>query len=504
MLRRGNGGDPGSLDPSLAEDDHAFRVLTDLYEGLVITDGTGAVVAGVANEWELSDDGTRYTFRLRPDAAWSNGDRVIARHFVDSFQRTLAPESGSAYSFLLLPIRNAAEVQQGKLPSSELGITAPDDDTLTIDLEEPAPHFLSVLTMPIALPLAPGADEPGYRFSDPAHFIGNGPYNLHDWQPGHRVHLEKNPVFHDAQNVSIDAVEYYAVEELQSEFNMYRAGELDITASVPGPHVRDLVESRPSEIRIAPKLGLYYLAFDLSEAPFDDPALRQALSMAIDRSALATVIGRGERPAFGLVPDGIPGYEPARYAWLTASNEQRIAEARVAFESSHFSREPQQTLKLTYDTGDIHEKVAVAVSGMWRDVLGLDIELDKREWQYFLDTRDRREDWQMMRFAWIGDFDYPTTFTDLFRTGNPQNLPGYASPRYDQLLDEAAAERDTSVQATRLAAAEAELLADYAIAPLYFYVSKHLVGPGVQGFDNNSLDRHPTRFLRLVTPPGHR
>ena len=497
VLRRGNGGDPSSLDPSKAEDDHAFRVLTDLYEGLVITDAAGGIATGVATDWTISDDGITYTFTLRPDATWSNGERVTAQHFVDSFRRTLAPGTGSVYSFLLLPVRNATAVQQGERPPSALGVAAPDDETLVIELESPAAHFLSVLAMPIAFPLTPAVTTPGHRFSDPAQFVGNGPYVLQEWQPGHRIRLEKNPQFWDAQAVMIDAIEYYAVGDLQTEFNMYRSGELDITVSVPGPHVRDLLESRPSEIRIAPKLGLYYLAFDLSEAPFDDPDLRRALSLAIDRQALVEVIGRGEQPAYGLVPDGIPGYEPWRYAWSTASDEERIAEARLAFESSRFSTQPQQGIKLTYDVGDIHEKVAVAVSGMWRDVLGIEVTLDKREWQYFLDTRDRRDQWQIMRFAWIGDFNHPSTFTDLFRSDNPQNLPGYANPRYDTLLDAVADDPDLAMQAAQLASAEETLLRDYAIAPLYFYVSKHLVSPAVDGFEHNALDRHPSRFLRL-------
>ena len=496
VLRRGNGGDPGSLDPSLAEDDHAFRVLTDLYEGLVVTDSGGAIVPGAASTWTISDNGLRYTFTLRPDARWSNGDPVTAGQFVDSFRRTLAPGSQSAYAFLLHPIRHATQVQQDERALADLGVSAPDAQTLIIDLAAPAPHFLSVLAMPIAFPLPPGAGAPGYRFSDPGQFVGNGPYVLEDWRPGHQVRLRKNPQFHALHPDMVDVVEYYAVADLQSEFNMYRAGELDITASVPGPHIPALRKERPGELRISPKLGLYYLAFDLSEAPFEDAALRAALSMAIDRETLAGIIGRGEQPAYGLVPPGIAGYDPPSYDWKAATEADRIAEARRLYASSTLAQEPDATVTLLYDTGDVHEKVALAVSGMWRDALGLNVKLDKREWQYFLDTRKRRDEWQVMRFAWIGDYNHPSTFLDLFRSDSPQNLPGYARGGYDDLLDSAAAAN----AADQLAAAEAALLADYPIAPLYFYVGKHLVSPAVEGFDDNALDRHPSRYVRLAAP----
>ena len=495
MLRRGNGGDPQTLDPAFAEDDHGFRVLTDLFEGLVTVDAAGNVVPGVARDWVISEDGLTYTFNLRPDAIWSNGDSVSAGEFVAGMRRSLQPGSGSAYSFLLHPIRNASAVERGDTSLDVLGITAPDPATVVIELESPAPYFLSVLTMPIALPVWNGTSATAVQFSDPQHFVGNGAYVLDDWEPGHRIRLRKNERFREADQVQVGFVEYYAIQDLLTELNMYRAGELDITASVPGANVKSLRENRPAELRISPKLGTYYLAFDLSEAPFDDPVLRKALSMAIDRSALAEVIGRGEQPAYGFVPDGVARYEPARYDWKSLPDNERQEQARRAFDASRHSDNQPLQLKLTYDAGDIHERVALAVSGMWRDVLGVEVELDKREWKYFLETRDRRDEWQIMRFAWSGDYNDASTFTDILLSSSPQNLPGYDSERYDTLLEAALREQDAVERSRLMAAAEATMLDDYPIAPLYFYVSKHLVGPNVQGFENNVLDRHPSRYL---------
>lgn len=499
VLRRGNGGDPQSLDPSKAEDVHAFNVLGDLYEGLVALDAKGRVIPGVAESWEVSDDGRSYTFHLNASARWSDGATVRAEHFLAGFERTLTPATGSPYGFLLHPIRNAAEVARGELPLSALGIAAPDPRTLTIELQAPAPHLLSVLAMPVAFPLRPGALADVDQFSDPQNFIGNGPFLLEEWQPGSRIRLRKNPRYRDAQSVRIEVVEYYPIKDLLTELNMYRAGELDITATVPGANVKNLRGTRESELHIAPSLGIYYLAFDLSEPPLDDVALRQALTMAIDRDSLVEIIGRGEQPAYGLVPGGVTGYEPARFGWSKLADAQRQAEAQRIYAGSAYSRAGPLHLKLTYDAGDIHEKIALAVSSMWRDVLGIDVELDKREWKYFLATRDNREEWQIMRFAWSGDYDHPSTFTGILHSASPQNLPGYDSPRYDALLDEAVTTNDPVERAQLFASAEAVMLDDYPVAPLYFYVSKHLVNPSVQGFHDNVLDQHPSRFLQIKT-----
>ena len=497
VLRRGNGGDPQTLDPAKAEDVHAFRVLTDLFEGLVTLDAAGNVAAGAAERWELSEDGLTYTFQLRQDLVWSNGEQLTADHFVAGFKRTLDPELASTYGFLLHSVRNANEVTLGNLPPSSLGVSAPDPQTLVIELDSSTPHFLAVLAMPVAFPFLADSLAETDTFADPKRFVSNGPFFLDDWQPGHRIRLQKNPLFHDSDSVHIDTVEYYAIQDLLSELNMYRAGELDITASVPGANVEELRVSRDSELQISPSLAIYYLAFDLSEAPFDDIALRQALSMAIDRRALVNVIGRGEQPAYGLVPDGVSAYTPSRYDWQSLSDTDRQNEARRVFKSSpHYGNDSLQ-LTLTYDTDDIHEKVAVAVSSMWRDVLGLEVELDKREWKYYLETRGNRDEWQIMRFAWAGDYNHASTFTGILLSTSPQNLPGYQSPRFDNLVAAALAEQHTNAQAQLLASAEAEMLGDYPIVPLYFYVSKHLVSPAVHGFEQNVLDRHPSRYMRL-------
>jgi oligopeptide transport system substrate-binding protein len=496
VVRRGNGGDPESLDPALAEGVQEFSVLGDLYEGLLARDAAGNIIAGAAESWTVSSDGLAYTFRLRHDANWSDGTAVTAEHFVAGLRRTLSPEAGSAYANLLYPIENAEAVARGVLPATALGITAADDMTLIIRLHAPAAYLPWLLTMPIAFPFIDDGGEDQGRFSDPARFVGNGPFLLAEWVPGSHLRLRKNPVFRESGDVAVDEVIYYSISEPITEVNMYRAGELDITFGVPGSHVARLRETHASELRIAPYLALYFLAFDLSEAPFDNRSLRQALSMAIDREALVTIVGRGEQPAFGLVPDGLNAYTPARADWRSLPADERLEMARELYAAAGYSDQQPLRVTLLHDAADIHETIALAVSDMWRKALGVDVRLDKREWKYFLSTRKNRNEWEVMRFSWTGDFDHPATFADTFRSNSPQNLPGYMSERYDQLLAEAETTVAPDEQMRLYAAAEAVLIEDAPIVPLYFYVSEHLVSPAISGYENNVFDRHPSRYLQ--------
>lgn len=495
IIQRGNGGDPQTLDPARAQDTHSFHVLEDLYEGLLGVDAAGRIVNAAASSWRVSEDGLTYTFTLAEDAVWSDGTPLTSRHFVAGMQRALSPETGSAYSFLLYPIRNAVEVSNGSMPAELLGVTVVDERTLTIELDARAPYFPSVLTMPIAYPFFGGSDLPHGRFTDPEFFIGNGPFVLDEWHPGSHVRLRRNPRYREADRVAIDGVQFHAVTAPVTELNMFLAGDLDITSTVPGSRVNSLRNTHADELQIVPYLALYYLAFDLSEAPFDNRTLRKALSMAIDRDALVDVIGRGEQPAYGLVPDGVSGYEAARFDWASLPASAREAEAQRLYAAAGYSPDRPLRLTLMYDAGDIHETIVLAVAGMWRDLLGVEVKLDKREWKYFLATRENRKDWELMRFAWTGDYDHPGTFADILRSSSPQNLPGYASTRYDELLSRAETAVNPEEQMRLYAQAEAAMLDDDPIVPLYFYVSKHLVAPHISGFEENVLDRHPSRYL---------
>jgi oligopeptide transport system substrate-binding protein len=493
VLRRGNGGDPGSLDPALAEDLHAYNVLGDLYEGLVVATGDGGLAPGVASEWAPSPDGLRWRFLLRPDAAWSNGEPVAAAHFVAGLRHAVDPGTGSPNAFLLEPVVNARAILRGELPPEALGVHAEGDDLLVIELERPAHWLPTVLSMPIALPRLAVHDDPA-SFTTPGRFVGNGPYRLGAWRPGGSLRLVRNPRFRAAADVAIPEVSWLSLADPSAEFNLYRAGELDVTATVPPAQFAALARERPCELQSAPGLGLYYLAFDVTEPPLDDPKLREALSLAIDRERLVAILNRGEVPAYGLVPPPIGG-GPA-YFWSALDAGARGLLARKALAASRYAAAPPR-IELTYDAGDVHERVALAVRAMWQETLAIDAGLRQLEWKAFLDQRADRKAWQAMRFVWVGDYDDPSTFIDLFVGGGENNLPGYANARYDALAAEASRTTEVTRRASLLETAETQLLGDYPIAPLYFMTNKHLVAPRVAGFAPNALDRHPSRWLRL-------
>jgi oligopeptide transport system substrate-binding protein len=297
----------------------------------------------------------------------------------------------------------------------------------------------------------------------------------------------------------IDSVVYVPVVDLNTEVNMFRAGEIDITNSVPPEIVRNPGDEIASNLRVAPELALYYIAFDMTEPPMDNVELRRALSMAIDRQTIVSILGRGEIPAYGVVPPGVDGYEGPAYDWRSLGATERIAAARDAYRSAGYSDENPLSLRLLYDTGDVHATVASAVAAMWSDELGAEVETENREWAYFLDSRSRRDEWDAMRFAWIGDYNSPMTFLEIFTSESPQNLARYRSEEFDSKLRDATMTTDNSVALEQMHGAESVLIEDYPVAPIYFFVSKHLVSDRIAGFEDNALNRHPSRFLSIRT-----
>lgn len=493
-IRRGNVGDVTTLDPAIVEETHSFNVLFDIYEGLVAVSESGQIIPGVAESWTVSEDGLVYTFKLRDDAKWSNGEAVTALDFVRSLQRVAAATTLSTYSSLLSPIENFDDVRAGRIDPEQLSVFADADGQLIIRLGEVCPYFLQLMSMPVALPVY-GTDPTPEQFKDPRQFVGNGAYIVEKRVLGHSIVLRRNPHYWDAESVRTDKIEYFAIVDELAEFNRYRAGELDVTASVPAGHLEKARREFPDHVRIAPTLALYYMAFDTTEPPFDDARLRKALSMSINRQQLVTLLGRGETPAKNVIPPGIANYAGGVSMQPQTSFANQLSLARELYADAGYGEERPLDLRLVYDAGSVHETIALAVSAMWEDSLGVRVELDKREWKYFLETRSQRSDWDVMRFAWFGDFNDPSTFLDIFRSDSDQNLSGYANADYDEALSTANRSTDPANRSALLRDAEARLLDDLPIAPLYFYVSKRLVNPRIGGFEDNILDRHPSKFL---------
>ena len=504
-FHRGNGAEPATLDPHLAEDSASFEILRDLYEGLTTGDVDARVVPGTAESWEVSADGLTWRFTLREDAAWSNGDPVTAADFVAGFRRTVDPATASTYAQVLFPVNNAEAVNRGELPPEALAVSAPDERTFVVELETPTPYFLSLLSHSATYPLHRASYAAhGEDFVRAGNMVSNGAYTLDEWAVNSFVRLRRNPHYHDAANVQIDTVYYYPIEEHAAELQRYRAGELDFTQSVPNNRYGWIKDNLGDQLHVTPYLSTYFFVLDLTEPPFDDVRLRRALAMAVDREALVDkVLSGGQEGAWGLVPPGVDNYTAAEYPWKDWPAERRLAEARRLYRQAGYSADDPLEARILYNTSDNHRKIAVAVQEMIRSALGADVTVVNQEFKVMLETRKEPARWEILRYGWTGDYNDPYTFLEIFRSDSPQNPAWYANPDFDRLLDQASSERDMTRRAAILREAEQMLIEDYPAVFAYFYVARHLVKPYVKGYRANIMDHNYSRHYRIEkTAPG--
>ena len=485
-LHRGNGLEPESLDPHRARGVETFSILRDLYEGLVAEAADGSLIPGVAESWTVSDDGLTWSFALR-DARWSNGDPVTAADFVYSFARAVAPETGSAYAPMLAVVAAARAI---------------DARTLELTLTGPTPYLTGLLAHPIAYPVHRASVEAhDGRFTHPGNHVSNGAFKLAEWVPQAHVRLERNREYWDDANTRLDAVVYYPIESESTELARYRAGELHMTRTYPAQQYEWLVRNLGDEVKTTPYSSTYFYGLNLTRPPFEgNRALRAALSMAIDREVIARqVMGAGEAPAWSWVPPGITNYTPQAYEWATWPAERRNAEARRLYEEAGYSEQAPLVVELRYNTAEAHRRVAVAVASMWREVLGVDTRLHNEEWGTFLNNR-RSQALEAYRSGWVGDYNDANTFAEAMLSDHGLNDMGWQSAEYDALVRAAGREQDAARRSALLEQAEALMLADYPLIPLYFYVSKALVKPSVGGYEQNVMNVHPSRHLYLIEP----
>ncbi|MGI9344226.1 MAG: peptide ABC transporter substrate-binding protein [Gammaproteobacteria bacterium] len=500
VLHRGNGAEPQTLDPHRGEGVPSSNLHRDLFEGLTIEAPDGTVVPGVAKSWEISDDGTVYTFKLRENARWSNGDPVTAYDFEYGMRRSVDPATLSNYSSILEPIVNASEVIRGELPPEKLGVEAVDDYTFVIRLTGPTPYLPGLLNHSTTYPVnRKNIEEFGSKFIRGGNLVSNGGYRLVEWIPQSHIELERNEYYWDNENTTIDTVFYYPTENQDAELKRFRAGELDITEDIPQKQIAWVRDKFPDSVRIDPYLGSYYFGFNVTKPPFqDNPALRKALALAIDRKIIAEqVAGAGELPSYGWVPP-VTGYEQRQADWATWTQAEREEEARRLYAEAGFGPGKPFKVDLMYNTNENHKRIAVAIAAMWKQVLGVETTLTNQEWKVFLDTRNRQEDTQVFRGGWIGDYNDAFTFTQLMYSTNEMNHPGYTSATYDEFVQRASMEGDLAERARILGEAESLLLEDMPIIPVYFYVSTHLVRPWVGGREPNIMDHHYTKNLYIL------
>jgi len=508
VLYRGNGEEPQTLDPHLAEGVSSANILRDLFEGLTTEAPDGTIVPGVAIRWDISRDARTYTLYLNRDATWSNGDPLTAEDFVFSLRRSADPKTASNSADMLLPILNAREVISGEKPPSELGVTPLDEHTLQITLVAPTPYFLSLLAHPSTFPVHRASLEAyGERFSRPGNLVSNGAYVLKSWEIRSAIELEKNPHYRAADQTVIEQVFYLPTEDPSNELKQFRVGELDWTYQVPNNQFAWLQKYYSAELIISPWLGSYFFGFNLGQEPFiENPPLRKALVLAIDRDVLTEKVTQyGEKPSFGLVPPGIGDYSPAIPDYANWTQDERVAEAKKLYEEAGYSAEQPLSLEIRYSTNENNNKIALAVASMWKQVLGVNSTLVNEESKVFLQSRAQKAVTEVFQAGWISDYNDPFSFLGQFRTDDERNDYNYSNNGFDVLLEQIAQERVPARRDRMMVEAERMLLQDNPIVPIYTYVTRRLVDQHVKGWENNVMDHHLTRHmykLKSAEPEG--
>jgi oligopeptide transport system substrate-binding protein len=495
-LRRGLSGEPASLDPAAATDSFSTQVIQDLYEGLTSESPTGDVVPGVATSWTVDQSGTKYTFQLRTDARWSNGKPVRAQDFVTSWRRVVDPKQKSPLSNDLRLIAGAAAIISGQQPSTSLAVFAPSDDVLIVNLEQPAPYFPQILAHSVAFPIY---SETSARAHDAHDWVSNGAYTLSGWRPGTSLDLTANAAYWDKLNVKIKQVVYQIVPDQNSQFAAYRAGQIDMTDTVPVNTISSLRKDHPKELAIAPYLATAYYGLNLAAQPFQgNPKLREALAMAIDRPRLVNALALGQIGAYGFVPPGTWNYTSQHWEWEKLSDSERIAEARRLYQAAGYSSDAPLHLRLLFNSNPAIKQTAIIIAAMWKEELGIDTELIDEEFRVYLQSRHEKNKWEVVRLAWNADYNDASNFLDIFRSNSANNDTGYANPLFDKLLDDAAKNANPEERRALLENAERVMLADYPVLPLYFLVSKRLVKPYLVGVRPNPLDRVASKALVML------
>ncbi|WP_207910697.1 peptide ABC transporter substrate-binding protein [Chthoniobacter flavus] len=492
-----NGAESEVLDPPLMTAQATSRVAYALFEGLTAFGVKGEAEPGVAERWEISPDGLHYTFHLRHNASWSNGDPVTAEDFLYSWRRALLPKTAAEYAYQLYYIRGAKDFNEGKTQDfSTVAVRAPDPYTLEVTLANPTPFFLDLCAFTALLPVHRATAE---KYNDwaskPDHFIGNGPFVLHEWMPFDHMRLLKNPRYWDAANVKLNSVDILPTAQPNTAYNFYATGIADLMIDkslTPTPLIPYL--KKRSDFHAAPFLGAYFFRFNVKRKPFDDVRVRKAFALVVDKQYLVDHITRaGELPAESFVPPGAgSGYQPPpMYRRDPEKARQLLAEA------GYPGGKGFPVVYYLYRTGlDLDQDIAVELQSVFQRELGVTIQLSRQEWTVFLETQ-QRIDYDISRSTWVGDYNDPNTFMDMFVTDGGNNETGWSNKRYDELIAAAARENNAEKRFALFREAEKILVTDEApICPLYYYVGIQFYDANkLGGIEANLLDEHPLKAM---------
>ena len=498
-LVRNNGSEPASLDPHKVESDVEFNIISDIFEGLVAVNNEGKIEPRLAEKWETKDN-TVWTFHLRPGITWSDGTAITAKDVVWSWQRLVSPKTASPYASYPgnMHIENAAEIAQGKKTPDTLGVKALDDNTLQITLTQPTAAFLPMLAHPSLVPVdSVLINRFGDKWTKPELIVTSGAYKITDWVVNERIVAQRNTRYWDNNATVINKVTYLPINAETADINRYKAGEIDITYTIPVNQFAQLKKTLGDEVHVAPQLATYYYEFNTTKPPFNDPRVRRALNMALDKDVIAEkVMAQGQRPAWVVSQPEIGGVNIPAPDYASWPREKRLAEAKKLLNEAGFNDAHPLSFNLLYNTMETHQRIAIAASSMWQKNLGVNAKLQNQEWKTMLDTM-HTGNFDAVRYAWIADYADAASFLNNFRTGGSENTSKYSNPAYDEALQNAAKAKDVAERGKYYQQAEKILGEDVPAIPVYHYVRTHLVKPWVGGFAPDSLGVYLTKDIYI-------
>ena len=482
--------EPEFMDPGLCAESACGRLLPNLFEGLtVLAPDDGPPRPGVARSWEVEQHDTLWTFHLRDDATWSDGTPVTAHDFEYAWQRVADPATGSKVAQYTWYLTDGRQVSAGELAPEHLGVRALDDHTLMVELDAPTHYLLELLATPGFAPVPRHVVErEGSRWVRPENIVVNGPYLLTEWVPLDHITLERNGRYHSVDTVAIERVDVRIIDDAATRYKLYVAGDIDWLFSVPHAYIPRLKHSR-DDFHIADSLATYYYMCNTERPPLDDPQVRHALNLAIDKEAIVHHITKGdERPARNVVPR-LPGYDGPYGGEFDPARARELLAAAGYPGGAGFP-----LLEITSNAMDMHRLIAEAIQGMWREHLAIEASLDTSEWTAYL-HRQQVGDFHVARSGWAGDYRDPMAFLEPWYCDGSNNHTGYCEPAFDALLNQARAEADPDRRHRQLRQAEEILLRDLPLIPVFHYTMPYLLAPDIRGYEENLLDVHLLRYL---------
>ena len=507
-----NGTEVATLDPARVTGVPEGRIIKALFEGLVVKHPrTLKPMPGMAESWSVSEDLLTYTFYIRKDAKWTNGEPVTAHDFVYSWKRFLKAQTAAEYAYQLWYVQGAEAYTKENDENGEplnsfdtVGIKANGDYILKVKLKSPTPFFMDLMAFYPMFPVNktnieeamarwPDNNEWEMQWLRPENLVTNGPFTVEYRRVNDRIRLKKNPDYWDADNVAMNTIDALTIEQAGTALNTYLTGSTHMIPSVL-PNLIPKLMPREDFEPVA-YLGTYFYRVNTTKPPFDDVRVRKALAITVNRKDIVEKITKaGQVPAYGLVPPGMTGYVPAEFAALDPTAAKIKARELLAEAGYGSGGKPFPVMEVHYNTSEAHRDIAEVVAQTWRDQLGIDAKLQNQEWKVYLDTQNNLG-FDVSRSAWIGDYPDPTTFLDMFVTGGENNKTGWGNAEYDRLITASASEADPTARLAILKDAEAILMDEMPIIPIYFYVTQNMVAPRLGGFYGNIQDEHFPKFL---------